>query len=76
MTRLPVLCTGVAADLEIQPDGKDRDTLDEVGVSTSGCAHKCCAACSTCIVEEMKALIANYDRGGTDQFRRRVSNSN
>ena len=42
--------------------------------SSDGCPHLACSNSPGCIIKELKLLISQYDRGGTDQFRRRVSN--
>lgn len=41
--------------------------------SPTGCRHLACSKSRSCIIEELKTLMLQYDRSGTDQFRRRVS---
>ena len=75
MPRSALCLAGAKADLRHDSDS-DQEAQPGKGTDgelpSSGCSHICCASCRTCIIEELKELIGQYDRGGTDQFRRRV----
>lgn len=66
-----LMCAGMS-DFDAASDSDLEDDKFSAVTGKGDCPHVACSNSQGCIIQELKLLISQYDRRGTDQFRRRV----